>query len=314
VPPQRAFAWDKVMPDLVKKGLHKDPNTAALFLAHAPAAAGDVQALAPSIHHVESDEYRHQLRVHGQFGSQPGTVSIDGHPLVVVQWAAERIVCELPLAGAGSAGPVQVQVRGVKSNLRRLTEWSLPMAYLYRAADPEYRIEGNGTVRVRVDVGLTREAPGATPVAPVRDAYATSDSQLALAIGGQPPCTYTGARTYTAITPGGEDILVSYFKFNTATASGSLGLSIGSANPDFWQTCPGPYPPVPLAAVFGELEGTRYFQSPVEGRGDQLVLGALSLAITPDYRLAAKDHLDPLAWVHWPVVPPRFAPQLTDAL
>lgn len=316
-PKQRPFPWDAVMGDMHKKQLDVDPGSNSKFIALTKLPRTKVQELAPSIHHVEVDEYTDRLELYGLFGSVTGKVTVDQVELKIVEWTRERIVCELPRSGRGSAGPVRVEVRGLKSNWRRLTEWTLKLDYTWKVLEAQgLKVAGLGTIRLRADVGPTREAPGEAPAQARRYTIATRESNLPMVASGAfptPQCTlvWSGSATYKAITMAGEDDqLVAYLALDTQTRHGSLGLGIGSMVPDFTQSGCGA--PTKFQAIFGVLDEEIMYPSPVEGSTDMIPLHALGLNFGPDWRMAPGQVETAMVRLKWAEVVPRFAPGADD--
>jgi hypothetical protein len=319
VPAQRPFPWDAVLGDMKKKSFELDPNTGATFQALPNPGSTNKQLLAPSIRHVEVDEYLDELRLIGRFGSKEGEVTIGGQRRPVKTWAPERIVVELPRTGAGSRGAVQVVVRGVKSNLRQLTEWTIPMQYTYAVLERfGLVVDGPGTVRLRADVGGTRDVPGEVPVQSTGYAYDTRDSQFTLTGRGAmptPKCTlvWTGQATYMAIPEAGyPHSLMAYMKVDTVTKQGFLGLALGAPTPPFVQTGCGTTDGI--AAHFGTLDAQVSYPTPLEGRTDVIPLHSAALSFGPDYRIVAGRSETQVARVVWPEVVPVAPPLASDGV
>lgn len=316
-PRQRPFAWDAVMGDMHKKQLDIDPDSNSKFVALARPGQASVQELAPSIHHVEADEYRDRLKLYGRFGTTQGKVIVNRTEPKIIEWKPERIVCELEPTGTGCAGPVHVEVRGLKSNLRQLTEWTLKLDYTWKLLEAQgLKVDGLATIRLRADVGPTREAPGEVATEPLRHTVATRESNLPMVASGAfptPKCTllWSGSPTYKAIPlPGEDDQLVAYLALDTHARQGRLGLGIGSMVPDFTQYGCGD--PTKFQAIFGTLDEQIMFPSPVEGSTDQIPLHALALAFGQDYRIAPGRFENLLVRLVWSEVVPRFAPTAED--
>ncbi|WP_341889445.1 IPT/TIG domain-containing protein [Variovorax sp. YR752] len=316
-PKQRPFPWDAVMGDVGKKTLDVDPGSQSRFVALPRLPRSHVQELAPSIHHVEVDEYKDRLKLHGLFGRTMGKVTVDQVALKIVEWKPERIVCELPRTGSGSAGPVRVEVRGLKSNWRQLSEWTLKLDYTWKLLEAQgLKVTGLGSIRLRADVGPTREAPGEVPAQATRHTIATRESNLPMVASGAfptPKCTlvWTGSATYEAIPmPGDDDQLVAYLALDTKTRHGSLGLGIGSMVPDFTQSGCGD--PTKFQAIFGVLDEQIMYPSPVEGSTDLIPLHALALSFGADWRIAPGRFENPMVRLVWGEVLPRFAPTAED--
>ncbi|CAG1019287.1 hypothetical protein BURC_04160 [Burkholderiaceae bacterium] len=316
-PAQRPFPWDAVMGDMQKKSLHIDPGEGSVFLALPNPASMVKQLLAPSIRHLEVSEYMDELRLIGRFGSKEGEVTVDGQKRTIKTWESERIVVDLPRTGSGSRGAAQVTVHGVKSNLRQLTEWTIPLDYTYVVLEQQgLKIDGLGTIRLRADVGGSRDVPGEPPVQSVRYAYDTRDSQLPLTASGSfptPKCTliWTGQATYKAIPDAGHrQSLMAYLKVDTTAKLGWLGLALGTPLPDFVQTGCGSSDGIQPG--FGPMDAQVWYPSPLEGSTDQIPLHALALSFDTNYRIVAGHSETVLARVIWSDVLPVSPPLPTD--
>ena len=307
------------MADMQKKSIHIDPDTGATFLALPKPGSTTVQFLAPSIHHVETDEYRDELRLIGRFGSTRGEVTIDATPRTVKDWTPERIVVDLPPTGAGSCGPVQVLVRGLKSNVRQLTEWTMELDYTYTLLEAHgLKVAGLGRIRLRADVGATREAPGEEPAQPVRHTIATRESNLPLVASGSlpaGPCTivWSGSAVYPAIPLVANDReLSAYLKVDTATRRASLGLALGAARPDFTQS--GCNSTTNFQAGFGSLAEKVMFPFPVENSTVMIPLHALSLRFDEHYGLGAGQFETVMVRLKWQAIAANHPPLETDGV
>jgi hypothetical protein len=316
-PAQRPFPWDAVMGDMQKKSLHIDPGEGAVFRALPNPASAVKQLLAPSIRHVEVSEYMDELRLIGRFGSQEGEVTVDGQKRTIKKWEPETIVVDLPRTGSGSRGAVQVTVRGVRSNLRQLTEWTIPLDFTYVLMEQAgLTIDGVGTIRLRADVGASRDVPGEPPVQSDRYAYDTRDSQLPLVAKGSyptPKCTlvWTGQATYKAIPEAGyRHILTAYLKVDTAARKGWLGLALGTPSPDFMQTGCGSIDGIQPG--FGTIDAQVWYPSPLDGSTDQIPLHSIALGFDTNYRIGAGRSETVLTRLVWPEVAPVAPPLDSD--
>lgn len=316
-PKQRPFPWDAVMGDMHKKQLDIDPGSGSKFVALTKLPRTKVQELAPSIHHVTVDEYTDRLKLHGLFGTTAGKVTVDGLELKVIEWTAERLTCELPRTGRGSAGPVRVEVRGLKSNTRQLSEWTLKLDYTWKVLEAQgLKVAGLGTIRLRADVGPTREAPGEAPAQAPRHTIATRESNQTMVASGAlptPQCTlvWTGSATYHAITQAGDDNqLVAWLALDTRARQGSLALGIGSMVADFTQSGCGTT--TKFQPGFGVLDEQIMYPSPVEGSTDMIPVHALRLGFDADWRLTPGRFEDLMVRLAWDEAVPRFAPSPDD--
>jgi hypothetical protein len=212
---------------------------------------------------------------------------------------------------------VQVTVHGVKSNLRHVTEWTIPLDYTYVVMEQfGLKIDGPGTVRLRADVGASRDAPGELPVESVRYAYDTRDSQIPLTARGSfptPKCTvvWRGQATYRAFPEAGHrQSLMAYMKVHTSARKGWLGLALGTPSPDFVQSGCGSSDGIQPG--FGTMDMQVLYPSPVEGSTDQIPLHSLALSFDQNYRIAAGRSETVLARLVWPDVRPVSPPLPTD--
>ncbi len=331
-PDQRAFPWELVYDDMKKRGLTHD-NVTGADLVPFPRAGGNSVILDPSIEELLVNEYDETLTLKGTFGSKKGKVMAGSGELVVRSWAWDTIVCALPATGPGSNGDVTVEVPGElgrtrKSNVHQLTEWNVPLHYLWSNAYgiPGLKFEGNGKLRFRADVGSFREKPGAPPVFPLRGMVPTKDSSLPLTGSGSHSdgsCTTTlsGSGVFPSATNGAPLALVlaAPAKVDANTPHlGGLGLAFGAAAGALpfrltlsGQGCSGSNP---VAPTFGLLDGPTDFPAPVAGFPAIPVPG-LQLTWDGQFRIPAKKFVDGSAGgaltVEWtqavePVPPARF--------
>ncbi len=195
-----------------------------------------------------------------------------------------------------------------KSNARQLTEWDIPLHYLWSNAMglSGWKFEGNGTIRLRADVGSYREKPGASPSFPVRGIFLTRDSSMPLTGSGSAAaggCTVTlrGHGTFAAPASGGGAslplVLASGAKVDTNSRQGAIGLALGAASAgdipfiatiSGGQNCYGTYTVAPL---FGILEGADMFPVPPDDTA-VLPLPALQVSYDRNFRLLQKKFTD----------------------
>lgn len=102
------------------------------------------------------------------FGPDPGTVTVNGTPLLVHSWTDTNIIAKLPdsLDSPGSSGDIVVEVRGHKSNAVPLTQWTGTVTQSMSGNEI-----GSGAqsvvscpVRATGDVHYKRFAPGEAPM------------------------------------------------------------------------------------------------------------------------------------------------------
>lgn len=328
-PEQRPFPWDLVLAEMRAEGRdvfpHPDSGLVARFVAHS--RAGRAHLLAPSLRHVEVDEYQRALRLVGAFGSVQGKVYIDGTERTVRSWAHDLVVCDLPDSGPGSCGPVHVEVGPHRSNVRRITEWRATFQYRYRESyHVGLRGDGQFTMRWRADIGATRDAPGQEPQWPVREAVATRESAAQITASGvyappPPGCaiSWSGTARFPAqvavVDGGGSTVMFSYLRINTADRTGAIGLALGAqAGSLFTETdCHGSHPVATPAAV-GLLHGTQEFKVP--GTTHAIELPALQVSFTEDFTLRGDRYVDEDGEVHldWGYVTPGEPPRDDDGV
>jgi hypothetical protein len=175
-PAQRPFMYPDIYADLVKRGLHVHPNsTGTTTFRHL--GGGAFGLLAPSISFMSLEEVNDILVINGIFGADPGPdgrVRVDGVDLTVSSWTPTQIKCDIERSGAGSAGPVTVEVRGDyggnapltfrKSNVVNLSSWRIPFHYDHIEGDQSIAVDME--LHIRADVHSHREVPGEAPIEP----------------------------------------------------------------------------------------------------------------------------------------------------
>jgi hypothetical protein len=178
---QRPFDIVAVYQDMQKRGF-TDATTpfgpSQLIVTDGAGSPGGIQVsqnriLAPSIERMEVQERslelptlgESRLTIHGMFGSNPGTVTIDGTPVVkIISWSADKIVCQIAdKPGPGFAGNVIVTAKNsVKSNAVPLTVWQGVFTYSGHPASAQLPTRSDIEFRVvfRADVHAYRKEPG----------------------------------------------------------------------------------------------------------------------------------------------------------
>jgi hypothetical protein len=235
-PPERSFSLAEVATYASnfkrQDGSPWNINTSCV-LANFPNVCSDLQItgamnllLAASIQEAMVDESSSTLYLQGEFGSEPGTVSIGTTPTDTTSFtvtpaftATQYLYATIPQAGNGSAGYIAVSNNGVPSNAVPLTlygpmhvnqKWHVPTDVL---GDQTITADGSavGNFYFRGDVHSMRTAPGTTPQ-PLMfgDDYAnqgsvllpqsTSNAALALNYASQfsVQANGSGAQTYCA--------------------------------------------------------------------------------------------------------------------
>src|SRR5213076_524449 len=125
--------------------------------------------------------------LNGIFGTPPADqrhVMIDGADAGIISWEPRKIVCSLARSGGGSAGDVQVIVHGLKSNVRRITRWTVNGTYKWTEPDSEHVVNGTFKMIFRADVGEYRKEPGNVFIRPTRYAVAAQNSDIRLEASG----------------------------------------------------------------------------------------------------------------------------------
>jgi hypothetical protein len=87
--------------------------------------ANPLFAQQPTISYLMCDEAKSQLQIHGSFGVDSGSVSIEDTTLGIVSWSDSLIICNLPDSGKGAGGNVVVQTAKGVSNKRVLSIFQL---------------------------------------------------------------------------------------------------------------------------------------------------------------------------------------------
>ncbi|MEW5797064.1 MAG: hypothetical protein AB1772_12005, partial [Candidatus Zixiibacteriota bacterium] len=171
-PPQRPFVVDMLWTDMQNRGFDHDPTTNARLRVRR--LQNHFGLLAPSIRYMFVLEHTDTLFITGMFGSDPGSkgrVIVGGTELPILSWQPEMIATFIPNTGAGSAGPVTVEVDGLtgpsysikrKSNVVNLTEWRGPFTFTERdAGSLTSTIVINA--HLRADIHPFREMPHIAP-------------------------------------------------------------------------------------------------------------------------------------------------------
>jgi len=337
-PPQRAFPYDLVLQDMAQKNppLDTDSKTQGRLSATAN-ASGYAIIFAPSIRRAWVSEPDGSIHLEGDFSSDPSAalvVTVGGTQLQVTSLAANEIIAQLP--GPTTSGDVVVEIGGVKSNARQLTEWSIPVTYTW---DPAlfngWKMQGSGTVRLRADIAGYREAPGGQLKYLYRGGPATQDSSLQITGSGaytdSGGCTATlsGTQNFQSIFGGGAATLIfldAEFGIAGDTRSGALSLLFGAGtlSGDFVETYSGncTIPPDKVPPTPGVQDGAVPIPS---GQNDDAVVTTrplgLQLLLDANYAIpgATKSSL-PAAGVtgagkvvySWPAVPASTPPRDTE--
>ena len=119
--------------------------------------------LTPSIEYIDIWDYDSEMTIKGLFGEDPGKdgiVTVDGVS-VPVEWSDEFLICHLPHTGPGSSGDVVVSVRGNKSNVVPLSDWTIPLNVSFDQLG--MTTEAILNLRIRADIHSYRSKPGESP-------------------------------------------------------------------------------------------------------------------------------------------------------
>ena len=267
------------------------------------------------LEYVGINEYDREAFLYGTFGTPPlneRSVRIGGLDATVKDWGPSVIKCELPLSGAGSAGDVRVRGREAASNIRRITEWEIPMRYRFRnpVHPDDLRVQGDFSVRFRADVGAYS--------VPVRAAVATSDLRATLTASGTKEdsnCTHNwiGQEDFFPETePARPYKLIARLRVDTATRKGNIGLGWGAPVPPFTLLlhCPEGDFTLPFMVTFGQLSGQVDFPSPDPSR-PPTPLFAVQVNFGPNYQIpagSAGQETVGLISLEWDAVDAQFPP------
>ena len=114
----------------------------------------------PSISYLMCDEAKSQLQIHGSFGTDSGSVSIEDTTLGIVSWSDSLIIASLPDSGKGAGGDVVVQTVNGVSNKRVFSIFSMMVDYLYwgwNAINPPhdwfFAVGQRWSINWRADIG-----------------------------------------------------------------------------------------------------------------------------------------------------------------
>lgn len=313
-PEQRPFPWDQVLEQMRREGrdvfIHPETGVEARLIAR---SAGAVHLLAPSIHHLDVDEYAGVLTLQGEFGSEPGTVAIGEHVAALLSWTRTEVKVLLPQPGQiGAHGAVVAEVDGHKSNARWLTMWTLRMRLQQHSpGTTALEIAGASTVYLRGDVAPVRDRPGQDPQKVRRYAAATGNSRFPLrADGSFSGITWSGDMNYVgAPSSPAAPVLSCRALMDMVAGVGAIGLAFGHGPGNgFVQSIPG-IPDTRFGVNLGLLNGIEHFPSTPEAPPD-LPMMALRFAFARDYAIPANTFTDPAMAlsIAWDRVEPASAP------
>jgi hypothetical protein len=309
-PPQRPFPYDLVLADMAKKGLDTDSATGGKLQSRKKTGLAYPPIFAPSIRYVQMDEYEELLTLVGEFGADQPKVTVGGSERAPKTWSATEIVVPLPQTGAGASGDVIVEVRGVKSNARQLTEWAIPLKYSWNNWGDlsGLKFDGNGTIRFRADVGGYRLVPGEAPKYITRGGAPTKDSVLVTTASGshtefdsrgRPICTTTLSGTGNYVSPAALNhvpgtVLASAFSIDGKTKQAALGLAFGFLASPHTATssgtdCSGSNP---IAPTMGFLDGVANLPSDQTDNPGMIPLLALQFTLGSTFGIPARSKSD----------------------
>ncbi len=250
-PPQRPFDILPLWQDMQNRGFDTDPSTGAkLRVEH---LLDGFALLAPSIEFLTVDEYTDSLLIAGMFGSDPGShgrVFVGGTELPVSAWEPQLIHAVIPNSGAGSVGPVWVEVDGLtgptysvkrKSNEVNLSEWRDTVTFDEQWADGSMSDSIKLHLHFRDDIHPFRDVPHLPPNKTivifncVQDADGSSKSTGTYTYNGIPGDPWTWTENGGCIIPGlwNHDPSGTFFAtggFNTGTLSVEMHLNASTAD------------------------------------------------------------------------------------
>jgi hypothetical protein len=318
-----------VLKDMVAKGIERDSVTGAHLVAKPKPGLAHPPILAPSIRYVAVDELDDLLVLTGEFGTRPGKVTVGGVELVVaaLDWTPTEIKAQrLPYSGPGSSGDVIVEVNGVRSNARQLTKWTIPLAYQWLDVSfhPGLKIEGEGQVIFRADVGGFRVEPAETPRYKARGGVSNRESRMRVTASGthiDQGCTYTASGSDVYYSPAYlynhllvNYVLQSYFWLDSKSRLTRVGLELGSTDVHTIYTyCAGTRTLVPWIS---DLDGWMDLPGDQSDDPGTMFLPTIQFAMDSTFTIPAVVRKDNETYytvqIAWPAVtaesPPRDTP------
>jgi hypothetical protein len=152
---------------------------AQLYLAASP------PILLPSIKQLSTDVDKKVVVLDGEFGDQPGKITMDDTELVSAgTWSSTRVEAKLPDTGAGAHGAVQVAIGQRKSNQRVLTHWDGTVTYTETRFGSE-QVKITMSLSLGADVGKIRDMIDDDAYGPVLlDVRANQASTASFSAGG----------------------------------------------------------------------------------------------------------------------------------
>ena len=250
--PQRPFDYEKSWTELRSRGLQRYPtfddngNATTTEMVYQGASGDEAFGVfAPSIEYCLIEEGENKVYLKGLFGKPPQAdqqVLIGGTSASITSWDYREIVCALAESGSGSAGEVQVIARGHKSNIRRISRWTVHGTYKMTELETPHEINGNLKLVFRADVGEYRKEPGNVFIRPTRYAAGARMSDVQLKATGvkTSPCdqttsekiTWFGSGSLPTQDPTSPGSTIAILALDTAANLGSLGVAFGIRDVD----------------------------------------------------------------------------------
>lgn len=177
--PNRPFVFNDVWTYLEQQGLLMTPGAEGDPPSFVKRIGDGFSMLVPVMHELETFG-RDKLAIHGEFGTQPGTVRMDGE-LLAATWAPDGTRIDVDL-GPGRHGRVVVTARDLSSNARVLGSWRGKVRYrqgsqevggcntlFYQTVDVDLHLRADAhPVRTKVDGALLNSRRLAVPASDTR--------------------------------------------------------------------------------------------------------------------------------------------------
>lgn len=251
------------------------------------------------------------LHIYGQFGSQPGQVTVGGHELTVHTWMPTYILAALPAHGPGSTGDIVVKVRDHRSNPVPLSEWR--GHFEWRVDYSTYVVPAEGLyaevdcqLQLRADYHAFRLTPGDDPQVVETETTGGQDSR----------CTWEmhGDVTWTSLGDEYRGVL---------TGAGVITWRDGQGPPGPFVSPGGIMQPAQHTLAFGASVGGVYgnldiYRNGVYQNTDQVSLlgtGIITASLTTNGSIVSGTGIYdwPLgrSTTHWDSIPVRYPPTAT---
>lgn len=225
-------------PFLFSQSVDSEPNdlnrASNLRLVANPKDQTTFGLLAPSISLLSAQDAQLVLTINGDFGPEPGSVTMAGVALNIRQWSAGQILCDLPKTGGGD---VVVTVKGISSPPHRLLEWLLPVHYqgAPTGAGDSHTESADFIFQFRGDFTPGRSAinapPGSGGIIEFEDGQGSTGS---FTTGGQyegdipggdhHKIVYTGSGTIPIVKP--QTLSDTYFQYNGSVDFGQKTITL----------------------------------------------------------------------------------------